>query len=376
MTFMLSAGEASGDLHASQLIAALRAQRPDADFCFLGGDLMAQASGRRPLIHYRDMAYMGFAEVLRHLPQVRRNLQAAKQLLARVRPAVLILVDYPSFNLRLAQEAKRLGIPVVYYISPKVWAWKKWRVKDIKRLCSCVLGIFPFEPEFFRREGYDHCSYVGNPSVEEIDQRLAAAPAHDEFCQRNALSSKPLLAIVPGSRLSEIRTNLPIMLEAIKPLAGKFQPVVAGAPGVDKEIYPEGLPVIFGQTTALMAHARAALVTSGTASLEAALARTPQVVCYRHSGSRLMYAALSQVLSIPFVSLPNLVAEREVVPELLMHKCTPQAVIKALAAIIPDGAARRAQLAGYDLIRQRLGSTPAAATAARAILDLCREGIR
>ncbi len=370
MTFMLSAGEASGDLHASQLIAALRTLRPDADFCFLGGDLMVQASGRRPLIHYRDMAYMGFADVVRHLPQVRRNMQAAKQLLARVRPAVLILVDYPSFNLRLAEEAKRLGVPVVYYISPKVWAWKKWRVKDIKRLCRCVLGIFPFEPDFFRREGYDQCIYVGNPSVEEIDQRLASAPSKEEFCERNSLSTKPILALVPGSRLSEIRSNLPIMLEAIKPLLGKFQPIVAGAPGVDADVYPAGLPVIFDQTTSLMAHARAALVTSGTASLEAALARTPQVVCYRHSGSRLMYAALSRILSIPFVSLPNLVAEREVVPELLMHKCTPQAARAALAAIIPDGSARSAQLDGYDLIRRRLGTHPAAQTAAQTILNL------
>lgn len=369
MIYMLSAGEASGDLHASQLINALRDKDSEARFCFLGGDLMAEAAGSAPLIHYRDMAYMGFADVIRHLPQVGRNLKAATSLLNRVRPDALILVDYPSFNLRLAAEANKAGIPVYYYISPKVWAWKEWRVKDISRLCRRVLSILPFEPEFYRKKGYEECVYVGNPSVEEIDARLAAVPSGEQFRREHGLSEKPIIALVPGSRVSEIRSNLPIMLEAVRPLAAKFQPVIAAAPAIDEEIYPEGVSRVSGATTALMSLAEAALVTSGTASLEAALAGVPQVVCYRHSGSRIFYNVMEKVLKIPFVSLPNLIAGREVVPELLLHKCTPGAVAHALVDVLPAHKGRQAQLEGYSLVRQRLGDTHAAANAARIISE-------
>lgn len=373
MIYMLSAGEASGDLHASQLIDALRATDPQARFCFLGGDLMARAAGTAPLIHYRDMAYMGFADVIRHLPQVSHNLRAASSLLKRVRPDALILVDYPSFNLRLAAEADKLGIPVYYYISPKVWAWKEWRVKDIARLCRRVLSILPFEPEFYAAKGYEKCIYVGNPSVEEIDARLAAAPSAEEFRRAHGLGDKPLLALVAGSRVSEIRSNLPIMLEAVKPLADKYLPVIAAAPSIDPEIYPSDVMRVHDATTDLMVHAKASLVTSGTASLEAALAGVPQVVCYRHSGSRIFYNIMERVLKIPFVSLPNLIAGREVVPELLLHKCTPAEALRNLLDILPGHAGRQAQEEGYALVRERLGNTHAAATAAGIIVgDLSR----
>ncbi|MDE7111492.1 MAG: lipid-A-disaccharide synthase [Muribaculaceae bacterium] len=368
MIYMLSAGEASGDLHASQLISALRNRDPQARFCFLGGDLMAEAAGCAPLIHYRDMAYMGFVDVVRHLPQVRRNLAAATSLLRRVKPDALILVDYPSFNLRLAAEAKKIGIPVFYYISPKAWAWKEWRVKDISRLCNYVLSILPFEPEFYASHGYDRCLYVGNPSVEEIDSRLAAAPSTDDFRQKNSLPAKPIIAIVPGSRVSEIRSNLPVMLDAVRPLTQKYQPVIAAAPGIDPSLYPADINRVEGQTTDLMACATAALVTSGTASLEAALAGVPQIVCYRHSGSRIFYNIMERVLKIPFVSLPNLIAGREVVPELLLHKCTPSAVLHALVNILPDHPGREEQLNGYAAVRYCLGTNPAASTAAAKIL--------
>lgn len=369
MIYMLSAGEASGDLHASQLISALRSQDPQARFCFLGGDMMAQAAGCAPLIHYRDMAYMGFADVVRHLPQVRRNLAAATSLLHRVKPDALILVDYPSFNLRIAAEAHKIGIPVFYYISPKVWAWKEWRVKDISRLCRSVLSILPFEPEFFAAKGYDRCIYVGNPSVEEIDGRLAAAPSAAEFRAKNGLPDKPIIALVPGSRVSEIRSNLPIMLDAIRPLLKKYQGVIAAAPGIDPALYPENIMRVEGQTTDLMAASAAALVTSGTASLEAALARVPQVVCYRHSGSRIFYTVMERILKIPYVSLPNLIAGREIVPELLLHKCTPAAALRALIDILPDHPGRDEQLRGYDLVRSALGNNHAAATAAAHIIS-------
>lgn len=368
MTYMLCAGEASGDLHASGLIRALREQDPEARFAFLGGDLMAEAAGVSPVVHYRDMAYMGFIDVVRHLDAVGNNLRVASTLLERTRPDALILIDYPSFNLRLAARAAKLDIPVYYYISPKVWAWKEWRTDRITELCRMVFGIFPFEPEFYRRHGYERCVYVGNPSVEEIDRRLASAPELEDFKRRHGLDSKPIIAIVPGSRVGEVRRNMPIMLEAAQVLRSKYQAVIAGAPGIDPAEYPASVPVLFDSTTELMHAATAAVVTSGTASLEAALAAVPQVVCYRHTGSRALYAVMSRVLKIPFVSLPNLVAGREVVPELLLHKCTPIEVLRHLVNVLPDHKGHDAQLDGYRLIREKLGATRAASTAARLLL--------
>ena len=227
---MLCAGEASGDLHASELIKALKARDPEARFCFLGGDLMAAAAGVRPAVHYRDMAYMGFGQVVRHLPDVTRNLDIARRLLDKLRPDVFIPVDYPSFNLRVASHAVSLGIPVDYYISPKVWAWKEHRVKAIGRFCRRVLSILPFEVEFYRGHGME-VDYVGNPSVTEMTRRLAAMPAAAEFRHSHGLPDMPVIALVPGSRRSEIESNLPVMAEAARVLGTKYQAVVGGAPG-------------------------------------------------------------------------------------------------------------------------------------------------
>lgn len=370
MTIMLCAGEASGDLHASELIGALRDRRPDCKFVFLGGDLMAKAAGCKPAVHYREMAYMGFGDVIAHLPQVKHNLDIAYSLLHRIKPDALILVDYPSFNLKVGAEAKKLGIPVYYYISPKVWAWKEYRTKTIAELCTRVFGIFPFEPEFFRQHGYDRCVYVGNPSVEEIDRQLKSAPSLSEFCAIHNLPLKPIIAIVPGSRIGEISRNLSLMLEAARVLRSKFQAVIAGAPGIDREAYDCGdTPVVFNATTELMHCATGAIVTSGTASLEAALAGVPQVVCYRHNGSRLMYEIMGRVLKIPYVSLPNLIAGRQVVAELLLHKCTPIEILRHLLNVLPGHNGHDKQIQGYCEIRSKLGTTHAAATAARLLLD-------
>lgn len=366
---MFSAGEASGDLHASEFIRALRNRRPDCKFVFLGGDLMAKAAECKPAVHFREMAYMGFGDVISHLPKIKHNLDVARSLLKRVRPDALILVDYPSFNLKVGAEAKSLGIPVYYYISPKVWAWKEFRTKTIAELCTRVFGIFPFEPEFFRQHGYDRCVYVGNPSVEEIDRRLKSAPTPDEFRARHQLPPKPLIAIVPGSRMGEISRNLPLMLEAARVLRSKFQAVIAGAPGIEPSAYNSGnIPVIFDATTELMHCATGAIVTSGTASLEAALAGVPQVVCYRHTGSRLMYEVMARVLKIPYVSLPNLIAGRQVVAELLLHKCTPIEILRHLINVLPGHKGHDPQIQGYDDIRHILGSTHAAANAAKLLL--------
>ena len=236
MKYFISAGEASGDLHGGLLIEALKECDENAEFVFLGGDCMAKASGHAPLIHYRDMAFMGFSEVLRHLGKVLGNLKTAKEAVARERPDALVLIDYPSFNLKLAAFAHALGIPVYYYISPKVWAWKEWRIKDMRRYCRKVLSILPFEVGYFKGKGME-VEYVGNPSVEEVDAREASLPPRGEFLARwNLPADKPLLALVPGSRVGEIRNTLPIM-DAVARRFPQFTAVIAGAPGIDAAIY-------------------------------------------------------------------------------------------------------------------------------------------
>lgn len=370
MKYFISAGEASGDIHAAALIKALRHHDPDATFTFLGGDMMATEAGHQPLIHYRDMAFMGFCEVLRHLKTVLGNLKAAKTALAADTYDALILVDYPSFNLKLAKEAARLGIPVFYYISPKVWAWKERRVKQIRRYCRRVLSILPFEVDFYqRRHGY-HVDYVGNPSVGETRQRLTDRPDTDTLLKSwNLPVDKPILALVPGSRQSEIRNNLPIMAR-VAARHPELQAVVAAAPGIDPSFYDSltQLPRVSGATFQLMSIARAALVTSGTATLEAALLKTPQVVCYRANGSRLSYGIFKRILKIPYVSLPNLIADREVVAEQLLHHCNPDEIDAQLRPLLDDTSRRKAMLDGYDMIHARLTDADAAHTAARLII--------
>lgn len=368
MHYFLCAGEPSGDLHAAALIMALAADDPSATFTFLGGDLMTEAAAREPVIHYSRMAFMGFSEVLRNLRTIGANLAAAKEALEESHPDCFIAIDYPSFNLKLAAQACKLGIPVYWYISPKVWAWKEWRVKKLRKYVRKMLCILPFEIEFYKKHGME-AVYVGNPSLEEIDARLAKKPTLGEFCAEHGLDAgKPLLALVPGSRRGEIRNNLPIMAE-VAARHPEMQPVIAGAPGRPASDYEsaDGIPIIYGATFDLMALAQAALVTSGTATLECALAGTPQVVCYRANGSRLSYNLMKLILKIPFVSLPNLIAGRKVISEMLVHLCTVDSVDAELTDILPGAPAREKMLEGYADIRRRLGAHGAAANAARTI---------
>ncbi len=369
MKYFISAGEASGDLHGGPLIEALKECDENAEFVFLGGDCMAKASGHAPLIHYRDMAFMGFSEVLRHLGKVLGNLKTAREAVARERPDALVLIDYPSFNLKLAAFAHALGIPVYYYISPKVWAWKEWRIKDMRRYCRKVLSILPFEVGYFKGKGME-VEYVGNPSVEEVDAREASLPPRGEFLARwNLPADKPLLALVPGSRVGEIRNNLPVM-DAVARRFPQFTAVIAGAPGIDAAIYSgfSSFPVVGNATFELLRNSANALVTSGTATLETALLGTPQVVCYRSNGSRLSRKVLERFIKCPFVSLPNLIAGREIVRELLLDRCNEEAVAAELAAILPGAPCRDEMLRGYARMRGILGTPDAARTAACAIL--------
>lgn len=371
MKYMIIAGEASGDLHASHLMTALKEADPDARFVFLGGDLMSAAAGHDPLVHIRDMAFMGFSEVLRNLGPIRRNLRIAKDAVTKERPDALILVDYPSFNLKVAETARKADIPVFYYISPKVWAWKEHRVKTIKRLVDRMFVIFPFEVGFYHdRHDYD-VEFVGNPSLAEVDAALATLPARPDFLSRHRLRDRPIIALLPGSRIGEIRNNLSVMTAVVEHFP-QYRGVIAGAPNIDMEVYRRftDLPVIYNDTLALLAHSRAALVTSGTATLEAALAGTPQVACYRSNGRRIAYEIMKRILKVPFVTLPNLIAGREVIAEMLLHQCTPETVGDKLTPLLRDTPERTAMLEGYADIRKALaapGSAPV--NAARAIVE-------
>lgn len=381
MKYFFSAGEASGDLHAAQVIKELLKLDPGADICFLGGDRMAAASGRAPLIHFSRMAFMGFIDVARHLPEVLGNLSTAKEAIRAQRPDAVVLVDYPGFNLKLAKYAKSLGIKVYYYIAPKLWAWKTYRIKQIRRYVDEVFSILPFEPAWFSERGVG-VTYVGNPSVEEVEEAISALPSRDEFLAAHGLDDRPLLALVPGSRVGEIKANLPVM-DAVARRHPGLQAVVAGAPSLSREFYARftDFPVVDGATLGLMANSRVAMVTSGTAALECALAGCPQVVCYRAVGWKWAHDIFLHILKIPYASLPNLIGGRIdrrtrdevnreavrtgvrgcVVPEMLVHNCTPDMVDRQLTPLVGDTPERRAQLDGYDRVRGILHTDSSAA---------------
>ena len=369
MKYFLIAGEASGDLHASQLIKSLRKVDLQAEFAFLGGDMMAEAAGVAPIVHYKSMAYMGFVDVLLHLKSVLGNLSKAKSSLKALMPDALILIDYPSFNLRIAKYAYGLNIPVYYYISPKVWAWKKHRVKDIRKYVRQVFSILPFEVDFYRKHGMQ-IMYVGNPTLNEVDEKLSHIISEEDFRSKNDLSSEPILALVPGSRISEIKSNLPYMVKAAENLKGVHLTVIAAAPGIDSSIYDEIAPEvkrITGQTFELMNYACAALVTSGTATLETALLGTPQVVVYRAVGSKFVYNVFKHILKVKFVSLPNLIANRDIVKELLLHLCTVKNISENLNDIWLGGEKREAMIRDYEDLRSLLGTSDAPMLTAQTI---------
>ena len=370
MKYFLIAGEASGDLHASHLIESLKQEDVQAEFRFMGGDLMAAQAGVEPIIHYRDMAYMGFVDVMKHLGKILGFLGTARRAIDEWQPAALILVDYPSFNLKVAKYAHNLGIPVHYFISPKVWVWKEWRVKDSRRYVDHMYCILPFEPDWYQERGYK-ATYVGNPTVQEVLQASKDIPDFAHFIEENRLSERPIIAIVPGSRVREIRDNLPLMIEAAA-RHPEYQAVVAGAPSIDDSLYRDVMgattvPVLHDATYPLVHHARVALVTSGTATLETALLGTPQVACYRFNGSKWSYQFYRRLLSGKYVTLPNLITDEPVIPELLMHLCTVDSIDRHLTELLDDTPERTAQLEGYKRLADRLGTNVCTATAAHLI---------
>ena len=372
MKYFLIAGEASGDLHASHLIESLKQLDPEAQFRFLGGDMMSAQAGTQPIIHYRDMAYMGFADVVRHLGKILGFLGTARRSIDEWQPAAVILVDYPSFNLKVAKYAHNLGIPVHYFISPKVWVWKEWRVKDIRRYVNHMYCILPFEPDWYRERDYK-ATYVGNPTVQEVAQASKNFPDFAQFIEEFGLADKPIIALVPGSRVREIRDNLPLMLEAAA-RHPEYQAVIAGAPSIDDSLYRDvmgnkAVPVLRDATYPLVHHARAAIVTSGTATLETALLGTPQVACYRFNGSKLSYNFYRRLLTGKYVTLPNLIVDEPVIPELLMHLCTVDSIDGHLTQLLADSDERTTMLDGYRRLAERLGTDVCTETAAHLIKD-------
>lgn len=376
MKYYLIAGEASGDIHASHLIAAIKQEDAQAQFRCFGGDMM-KAQGAELVQHYRDLAYMGFLPVIKHLRTILRGMKRCREDILEWQPNVLILVDYPGFNLQIARFIKQhSSIPVFYYIAPKIWAWKEHRIRDIKRDIDQLFSILPFEKDFYERKHHYPIYYVGNPTVDEVDAYLREHPLDaDAFRQDNNLDERPIIALLAGSRKQEVRDNLRRMVEAAEPYSKDFQLVLAAAPGLEDEFYEEcakglEISIVRDQTYRLLQHSTAALVTSGTATLETALLRVPQVVCYYMKAGRLASFARRLFLKIPFISLVNLIAGEEVVPELVAEQMTPKNVRKHLASILPGSPAREAQLQGYERMAAILGEPGAPVRAAKQIVCL------
>ena len=379
MKYYLIVGEASGDLHASRLMRSLKKYDELAEFRFFGGDLMAAEGGTR-VKHYKELAYMGLVPVLLHLGTIFSNMKRCKEDIVAWKPDVVILVDYPGFNLNIAKFLKKNTlIPVYYYISPKIWAWKEWRIKSIKRDVSEMFSILPFEVPFYEQKHKFPVHYVGNPTAQEVAEfRAGYHQTHEEFCQENNLDSrKPIIALLAGSRLQEIKDNLPAMIEVAERFED-YQMVLAGAPSIEDEYYDkflEGTPVrvVKNKTYQLLSHTTAALVTSGTATLETALFNVPQVVCYETPLPKLIRFAFNHVLKVDYISLVNLVANKEVVPEMFADKFTIDGIANELYKIMPGQPARERMLAEYQEVLRELGSKVAPDEAASIMVDLLRK---
>ena len=373
MKYYLIAGEASGDLHGSNLMKGLLRSDPQAEFRFWGGDLMAAVGGREHLAkHYRDASFFGIGEIVRRLPTVLAQIRECKRDIVAYAPDVLVLIDYPGFNFRMAKFAHGCGIRVFYYISPKVWAWKEHRVERIRRYVDKLFIIFPFEVEYFARRGID-AVYEGNPLMDAIAERCAAMPPREEFFRANGFGARPVIALLAGSRRSEIKANLPLMADLSKKFPG-HQFVVAGVSWLDRALYEQymagsDIRYVCDQTYETLAAAEAAVVTSGTATLETALLGIPEVVVYR----TLWFQVKLQpyVLNVPWVSLVNLNLGREAVAEIIQSGLDITRAERELRAVVEGGSKREKMLSDFDELRKVIGGPGASDRfAARMVAEL------
>lgn len=361
MKYYVIAGEASGDLHASNLVKQIKILDPKADFRCWGGDLLQQ-TGATLVKHYKEMSYMGFTEVLLHLPEILKNIQFCKKDILKYKPDAVILVDYPGFNLRIAGFAKQHGFRVFYYISPQVWAWKQNRVEKMKKVVDKMLVILPFEKAFYKKFDWD-VEFVGHPLLDAIGGE------RDEGRGTEDRDEKPLIALLPGSRKQEISRILPVMLQIV-PRFPNYRFMIAGAPSVPPSFYDEiirgkDVKVVFGNTYSLLRQSGAALVTSGTATLETALIGVPQVVCY--NAGVISYSIAKWLIKVKYISLVNLIAAQELVKELIQDNLNPENLVRELTIILKDENERARILKGYEAIKQQLGGTGASARAAAVI---------
>ncbi len=377
MRYYLIVGEASGDMHASNLMRELKKQDKDADFRFFGGDLMKSVAGIC-VKHYKEMAFMGFIPVLMNLRTIFRNMDQCKKDIVSWNPDVIILVDYPGFNLKIASYIKsHTNIPIYYYISPKIWAWKEYRIKDIKKNIDFMLSILPFEIEFYKKHQYS-IEYVGNPCVDAVmTYKGKNSFKFEEFCNDNGLSDKPIIALLAGSRRQEIKDNLPMMIEATKEFSKEYQIIIAGAPGIDKEYYSNytdgNIKILFDKTYQILSFAKMALVTSGTATLETSLFRVPQIVCYYTPLGKFVSFLRRHILKVKYISLVNLIANKEVVKELVADSMTIENIKKEAKAIIYNNEYKNNMLNEYDRIIEILGTESASSKAASAIIKKLSE---
>ena len=363
MKYYLIAGEASGDLHGAKLMQAIKKDDPKAEFRFWGGDKM-QAEGGTLVKHYRDLAFMGFAEVLLNIRTILGNISFCKKELLDYHPDVVILIDYPGFNLRMAKFASQHGLKVAFYISPTVWAWKQGRVKTIKKHVNRMLVILPFEKEFYAKFDYD-VDFVGNPLLDELDDEKQISKA--DFAKENGLDKRPVIALLPGSRVQEIKRMLEPMLEQQTEFTD-YQFVIAGVNSVPKDIYPDNVKIVFNQTHTLLRASEAALVTSGTATLETALLNIPQVVCYK--AGAVSYAIAKSLVKLNYISLVNLIMDKEVVRELLQEDCASKNIQEELRKILPGSPKRGKMLSDYQELVKVLGTSGASEKAAAVIREL------
>lgn len=377
MKYYLIVGEASGDLHASHLMDALQREDPEAQFRFFGGEKMAEVGGEL-VRHYKDLAYMGFVPVLLHLRTIFANMKFCKRDIMNWQPDVLLLVDYPGFNLNIAKYIhSKTNIPVYYYISPKIWAWKEYRIKNIKRDVDKLFSILPFEVDFYRHHNYP-IHYVGNPTVDEVYRfRTTYKDTLAQFTECNELDNKKIIALLAGSRKQEIKDNLPDMIRAASSFPD-YQLVLAAAPGIAPEYYNSflgetSLKVVYGQTYQLLYHAKAALVTSGTATLETALFLTPQVVCYHTPLGKFISFLKKHFLNVKFISLVNLIANKEVVKELVADTMTVENITYELGRLLNAKDVRSRMLFDYEEVLTALGAVGAPARAAELIVRYLRK---
>ncbi len=370
MKYYLVAGEASGDLHGANLMKELKRLDKQAEFRFFGGDLM-QVEGGELVKHYAEMAYMGVVEVAINLPTILANMKQCKQDILAWRPDAVILIDFPGFNLKIAGFVKKQGIPVCFYISPKVWAWNQKRVLKIKRVVDHLFCILPFEVDFYRRWGME-VDYVGNPLLDAV----AAFKPDNNFLVKHNLTGKKLIALLPGSRKQEISKLLPDMLAVVEKFKG-YQFVIAGAPSFNADYYKpylngRGIPIVFNSTYNLLINADAAIVASGTATLETALLNTPQIVVYK--GHPIFISLARIFVKLKFISLVNLIMDKPVVKELIQEDCTPAKISIELESILHDKDHRQQMLAGYDELDKLMGEPGASAKAAALIVGYIQKG--